>query len=193
MTQSTIFLARHGETAWNVEKRIQGQLDSELTDVGITQAYELADNAAKFNVSKIYCSRLDRAKKTASISAQHLNVPIEVIDGIEERHFGLWQGAQFDSLSREPHFYEIFEQVTDHKPPEGETAQQACSRFLRSIKSLVSSHPNEQLLVISHGDIMRCFLNSLIQNSFGDAYQQFKNGCITPLNYCHLTKTFSVK
>lgn len=189
---SQLLLARHGETVWNVEKRLQGQHDSELTEKGITQAEQLAKEVAPFNVSKIISSTLGRAQKTAKISADYLKQSYQVMHGLEERHFGLWQGKLFHSLNQHPYYQEIFHQTTTHQPPEGESAIQATCRFTATLKNIISQYPKERCLVISHGDVLRCFLSSLSNDVVGDAYNEFTNGCLIPLNYCHSSNKFTL-
>ncbi len=72
----TIWLTRHGETQWNTVRRMQGQLNSPLTDNGIRQAEQLAKWLAKEDIDVIYTSPLERAYKTALILRGNRNIPV---------------------------------------------------------------------------------------------------------------------
>jgi len=188
---SRIYLARHGETHWNVEKRIQGQLNSKLTALGINQAHLLAEQTSQLKITKIFSSYLGRAQQTAKVSAQKLDLSIETVSGVEERSFGSWQNKTYQSLIHEPFYQEIFHHVTEHQPPCGESAIAAVSRFNDALVTIIKENPTERCLVISHGDIMRCFLSSLDQSICGDAYSEFDNGCLIAIDYCHVEQDFT--
>jgi broad specificity phosphatase PhoE len=190
---SRLYLARHGETLWNVEQRLQGQCDSELTENGIAQAHQLAQSSLALNLTKVYSSRLGRAEKTAKIIADKLRLSHQALAGLEERNFGQWQGRIFTSLKQEPFFEDIFNQVTDHQPPCGESAEQMVQRFTHALTAIVNRSPDKPCLVISHGDVMRCFLAKLTGRSFADAYSEFANGCLVTLDYCHEQQSFILR
>lgn len=189
---SKLLLARHGETVWNVEKRLQGQDDSQLTDKGVVQAKQLADKIAAQNISRVFSSTLGRAQATADITTTHTAFKFQTMQGLEERSFGQWQGKHFAALTNQPYYQEIFHQVTTHTPPQGESAKQVATRFKKALKRILVQHPNEHCLVISHGEILRCFLSTISTNIVGDAYKEFTNGCVIPLSYDHINKQFSL-
>ena len=93
-----IFMARHGETDWNVERRIQGSTDIPLNENGIRQAHSLAGYLERQVVGKggtithIFTSPLERAKETAEIVGARLRVPVEAVSGLEEMNFGICEG-----------------------------------------------------------------------------------------------------
>ena len=91
MTTRICFI-RHGETGWNVEKRIQGQIDISLNASGHKQAQAMASNAAQHEFSAIYSSDLQRASDTANMLAQESGLNIIKLPQLRERHFGIFQG-----------------------------------------------------------------------------------------------------
>ncbi len=192
MSQLTrIYLARHGETHWNVEKRLQGQCDSELTQQGIKQAKTLIEKSRELGISQIISSTLGRAESTAQIIASELKQNTQTFAGLEERHFGLWQGKHYSAVAVQPYYYQIFNQVTDHQPPSGESALEAVARFSMALQNIIKQSVDQFTLVVSHGDIMRCFLSSLGEPISGDAYSEFDNGCLIAIDYCHARREFS--
>lgn len=186
------FLARHGETQWNKLKKLQGQLDSSLTNAGIAQAKQLADSLLTHSLDLIVSSPLARAQVTAEIVAQALTLPVEVNTNLSERHFGDWQGALFSELQDALHFNEIFYQVTDHSPPAGESGSSAVCRMQAALITLAQQKPHDNILIITHGDILRCFLAQLQDTEFSDAFELYKNCCVIPVCFEHETQMFTL-
>ena len=87
-----ICFIRHGETDWNVEKRIQGHTDISLNEVGRAQALAMAFNAAHQRFHAIYSSDLLRAQETAQVLAQREDHPVKLLPQLRERHYGIFQG-----------------------------------------------------------------------------------------------------
>ena len=116
--------------------------------------------------------------------------PLLVMDQLIERHFGQWQGRLFQQLKNQPHFSEIFLDVTNYAPPAGESGLSCAARLQHSLKYLAEQNPARKILVITHGDVLRCFVEQLKQPSFCDAYSQYGNGVIFPLNYNHRHQAF---
>jgi broad specificity phosphatase PhoE len=93
-TISIIYLIRHGETDWNLDKKIQGQTDIPLNEQGRRQAEALAVRLASIPLNVIYTSDLGRARETAEIIAakQSHVVNLSITPDIRECHYGLWEG-----------------------------------------------------------------------------------------------------
>ncbi len=191
MNKKTIFhLARHGQTQWNVEQRIQGQFDSLLTTEGETQALQLAKSCEPLNITQIITSGLGRAQQTAMICAQRLQTPAKVVSGIEERHFGTWQGRQTPEMQTHEDYIEITSQITDCKPDQGESAKQVLARFEGALKTQFNEKPNDTYLVITHGDILRCFMARFVQHDRPQTGYDYKNGQLISLSYDHQSACF---
>ena len=92
-----LYLVRHGQTAYNAERRLQGQLDIPLDDEGRRQAHALAERLyeAGPRFDALYSSRLSRARETARVIGEKLGLEPFVIDGVEEINFGRFQGHTF--------------------------------------------------------------------------------------------------
>ena len=190
----TIFhLARHGETEWNRVKRLQGQLDSPLTEQGIQQASDLAVSIKPLNIDAIISSPLPRAKRTADICQQQLNCPIIVNDLLQERHFGDWQQQLFDDLRHLPNFEDIFFRVTNHTPPNGESALHGAKRLQQALLDLTKQFTHQRLLIVTHGDLLRSFLAQFNRDAFCDAYSQYGNGRYFTVEFSADTQLFSLQ
>ena len=201
LMKTTLYLARHGETQWNKVQRFQGQLDSELTELGKKQSTQTAENVSHNNVDLIISSNLGRAIESAAICKQHLNINTEIVKGLTERHLGEWQGMKIEDLIEDPNYIEVLHKYTELMPRGGESAICCGERILKTIETLAKNHINKTLLVIFHGEALRCFYaalqtknNSVTQNnSDKNAYDLFKNGCISTLIYDHKNKIFNPK
>jgi len=192
MNKKTIFhLARHGQTEWNIEHRIQGQLDSTLTPKGESQALQLATLCAPLNITQILTSSLGRALKTAQICAQQLQIEPKIEDDLKERHFGIWQGRLTPDMRSHPDYTEITSQLTDCKPEEGESAKQILTRFENALKRQFKNAPDECYLIITHGDVLRCFMNQFLINGQSHSGYDYKNGQLISLSYDETTRCFS--
>jgi broad specificity phosphatase PhoE len=100
-TISIVYLIRHGETEWNLDKRIQGQTDVPLNERGRLQAGALAERLAAVDLEAIYTSDLERARETAGIIAakQSQRVPVEETSGFRECHYGRWEGLTREEVA----------------------------------------------------------------------------------------------
>src|ERR1700756_5018462 len=95
MEATRVIAVRHGETAWNVDTRIQGQLDVALNDTGLWQARRVARALEEEPIAAIYASDLARAWQTAEAIAQPRGIEITADSGLRERAFGLFEGLTF--------------------------------------------------------------------------------------------------
>ena len=103
MDATRIIAIRHGETAWNVDSRLQGHLDIPLNDVGLWQARQAALALADEPIDAIYSSDLQRAWVTARAIAETTQAPLTAHQGLRERSFGVLQGHTFEELeAKEP-------------------------------------------------------------------------------------------
>ena len=156
MQATRIIAIRHGETAWNVDTRIQGQLDIPLNDTGRWQAHRLALALAGQDISTIYASDLWRAWDTALSVANATGLPIQTDEGLRERGFGVFQGKTFAEIEaawpeqalrwrkRDPEF----------APEGGESLLQFRARVTQTAQALAARHPGEQIVLVSHGGVM---------------------------------------
>jgi broad specificity phosphatase PhoE len=183
--KTNLYLARHGQTLWNKEQRFQGQLDSELTQIGTQQSENLAHHLINQLIDAIVSSTLGRAMNSAIICQEILNIPIISLDKITERNLGHWQGQHVSNIKTDENYNEILHQFTALKPKGGESALDCGTRIYNALKIVAKSQMNKNLLVIFHGEALRCFLAKIGQQSTRNAYELFDNGCTIHLTYNH--------
>lgn len=162
MSGLRILLARHGETAWNAIGKLQGHTDIELNDVGRAQAHTLAEQFAEAGLTAVWTSDLARARQTGEIVASALGIAAPQIDvELRERRFGVFEGLTRDECAaHHPEAWRAWlEQTT--APPGGEPREQATVRMTRAL-TRIATLAEGPVLVISHGGVMRLWLNQLL-------------------------------
>jgi 2,3-bisphosphoglycerate-dependent phosphoglycerate mutase len=147
---------RHGETAWNVDTRIQGQLDIALNDKGRWQAAQAAQALASESVDAIISSDLSRAYETALAIAQPHGLTVHTNTGLREREFGLFQGKTFAEIEAQ-HPEEALQwrkRVPDFSPQGGESLIQFRARVVQCLQQLAAQYNGQHLVIVSHGGVL---------------------------------------
>lgn len=157
-TSTRILAIRHGETAWNVDTRIQGHLDIPLNDNGRWQAQRLARAlAARDAIHAVYSSDLRRAHDTAQAIATATGAPLHTHTGLRERGFGLFEGKTYAEIEQTwPEESEHWRRRTpDWQPPQGgESLLQVRARILQTLQELAAPHAGQQIVLVAHGGVM---------------------------------------
>ena len=157
---SEFWFIRHGETDWNLARRLQGWQDIPLNNTGLAQAARLAqrlrDDAVDTPFAALYSSDLRRARATAQAVGAAVGLPVHIEHGIRERNFGVLEGLQYDTLdetapeaaaawrSRDP----------DRLLKGGETLGGFNTRVLYTIEELARRHAGHRVLVVTHGGVL---------------------------------------
>lgn len=149
-----IALIRHGETDWNATGRLQGSADIPLNARGVTQAEEAAQFIAGHGWAHVYCSPLGRTRETAKFFTEALGIDEpRVVPALVERSFGDLEGEYVyrDDGSR---------RSLEH--PTVESPDAVVARVLPALRELAAAHPNEDVLVITHGSVVRLVLQEIL-------------------------------
>ncbi|HET7046509.1 MAG TPA: histidine phosphatase family protein [Gaiellaceae bacterium] len=147
-----ILLARHGETDWNRERRVQGQTDRPLNEGGRRQAAELARSLAGEHLDAVYASDLLRAFDTARAVAEPRGLEVVALPALRERDFGTWEGlTEAEILDRFPH-------ARTAPWGDAETREELAARVIAALGEIVDRHPGGRVLVVSHGGPIRAAL-----------------------------------
>ena len=164
---TTLLLARHGETDWNRELRIQGSSDVELNDLGRRQAQSLAQELTDVDLDAVYASDLARARQTAAAVAATHGLEVRFDARLRERSFGSWEGLTREDIAELP-------EGSHH---DGETDEEVRARVLDAINEIAAAHPGEQVLVVSHGGA----LNALWHHALGVRVERWANCAVYKL------------
>jgi probable phosphoglycerate mutase len=173
MVATRIIAVRHGETAWNVETRIQGQLDIGLNDKGRWQAQRVAQALADEPIARIYSSDLSRACATAQAIAALTEHPdaqqVQLHAGLRERGFGSFEGMTYADIEAQwpEESLRWRRRDPDFAPPGGETPLQLRARIFDTVQALAAPHMGEQIVLVAHGGVMDMLYRLATQQEVG--------------------------
>ncbi|MEI6532754.1 MAG: histidine phosphatase family protein [Candidatus Roizmanbacteria bacterium] len=156
-----LYIVRHGESEGNVKGLVQGQTNFPLTEKGILQAQSLADQFSSISFAKIYSSDLLRAKHTAELIGAGRNIDHVLDLRLREQSHGEYENTKGSEYI--PHFIKwneyTDEQRHDYKVAKnGETGREAFERFILFLNEIKANHKGENVLIVTHGGLIRVFL-----------------------------------
>ena len=160
----TLYLIRHGQTVWNMERRMQGRLDSALTKSGIEQAHvhgRLLKSRGK--IEALWASPSGRTRETAHIINSYVRAPIDFAESLLERDAGDWSGLTIDDIEENyPQAWQSRLADPYHfRPPGGENIVDMLERCKRFIGTLFSANQREVALV-THQVMSRVIITHLL-------------------------------
>ncbi|EEO28276.2 hypothetical protein OFAG_01429 [Oxalobacter formigenes HOxBLS] len=161
MNQPTdILIIRHGQTAWNKLKRLQGHSDIPLNEEGRLQAVTLAEILRHEPLDAIFSSDLQRAYQTAYEIAKSHNLPVHTDKSLRERCYGICEGMLAEEIKKAyPKSYEAWYAADpDHFFPDGERKTESPRQFhyraLEAIRNVASRHCGERVAIITHFGVL---------------------------------------
>ena len=164
---TTLYLARHGETDWNRELRVQGSSDIALNELGRRQAQALAQELEHVELDAIYSSDLSRARETAAAVAALHGLEVRLDPRLRERAFGSWEGLTREEIHALP----------EGSRHDGESDEEVRERVLEAIQAIADAHPGEDVLVVAHGGA----LNALWHHAVGERVERWANCAVYKL------------
>lgn len=181
-----IYVMRHGETDWNIDKKIQGSTDVELNATGIKQARDLANRLKKegTSIKKIYSSTKVRASRTAKEISEITGIPYTTIDGFEEMCLGVWEGSRWGEVKElYPEEYRIWcNNIRYTRIPGGESYQDVAERAFETLDRIISE-TNDDVLIVTHG-VVTYLIRSLVENvQFDKMNKAFNIGNAVPIRF----------
>ncbi len=162
-----LYLVRHGETEWNRLKKFQGQLNSDLTDIGIEQAKALGKYLEKENIDFdfVYSSPQERAYNTAKLIKEDFQIITD--SRLMEMAFGKWEGMDVELIKEESaeNFHNFFNSSDkyDHRPHEAESFESLEARIRLFLDEIKEKYKGKNVLVVSHGVTLKVFVK-IIKN-----------------------------
>lgn len=172
-----LYIVRHGETFENRAQVLQGQSHNSLSDIGKAQAQALANRFCADHIDAVYSSDLARAVETARAIAVATALQVTPLEGLRERNYGAFQG-------RSPRDYEaaVRNSIDSEKlfrPEGGETLQEMEDRVATILQAVISKHPKESVVIVSHSGPIRLMLQQLFGVSHPNIVSlQQQNGCV---------------
>ncbi|MGC9561068.1 histidine phosphatase family protein [Brachymonas sp. M4Q-1] len=152
-----LLVIRHGETAWNAARRIQGHTDIPLDATGVAQAEHLAEALADSPIHAVYTSDLQRAEQTARIIAAPHQAPVTPLPALRERGFGSIEGMTFldFEVQRPQDSMHWRKRTPDWTPPEGgESLLTLRERIVATVNAIGARHNGQHVAIVSHGGVL---------------------------------------
>jgi broad specificity phosphatase PhoE len=159
-----MILVRHGQSTWNREHRIQGQLDPPLSDEGRRQAELLGRRLAGRRLAGFYASDLSRAVETAEAIAPGVDLKPEPTPGLREIFLGEWEGLSTEEIAKRfPDAWARWGEEADWDlVPGGEGASRFEARVLATLEEILGRHSDGDVLVVTHGGVIQVALHRVI-------------------------------
>ncbi|MDF2614968.1 MAG: Phosphoglycerate mutase [Clostridia bacterium] len=184
--KTTLLLIRHGETKWNVLGKFQGIQNIDLSEVGMYQA-DLLRQRLDGDFDGVYTSPLNRALTTAKVICKGSPLSPVPIKELTEIHFGSWEGLTYKEIkdTYPDHFSKWRTDTTVGPMYDGELSiQNASLRAKTCILSLVSKHPGQKIVIVSHGGLIKAALIGLFNWQMTMYHQMILgNTCITTIQF----------
>jgi len=179
-----VLLVRHGESTWNAERRVQGQLDPPLSQLGREQAEKLAARLASASISALYASDLSRASETARPLVPAVGCEIRFCPELREIALGEWEGKTAAELGRE--YPELWQGWLDEPDwalvPGGEPPEAFGARVDRAFEAVTAAHPGALIACVTHGGVIQALLRRVLGQSLHGLFPfRIDNGSITRL------------
>ena len=180
-TAPVIYLARHGETAFNAERRFQGHLPVPLNDLGREQAHALAALAAQDTFVRLFASPLARARETAGIVASRIGLEPSFDARLVETDTGAWTGRLFaDVQAEDPEGFAAYERAdAGFRYPGGESFEEQRVRVAAALEE-VAGAPGPALVVTHRGSIRLALAHA--RDEQGLRASVVPNATLVPLN-----------
>lgn len=158
---TTIYLTRHGQTEWNLEKRLQGHGNSPLTEFGLNRAKELSKRIKDIDIDTIYTSPIERAYKTACIVKGDKNIEVKVHEGLKEMNFGDYEGKITEEVMKENPDWDISAIMRGNlemRAPNGETLGEVRERVNSAMKEIIKENEDKNILIVAHGITLKAIM-----------------------------------
>ena len=159
--KTTVYLTRHGQTEWNLERRLQGRGNSPLTEAGIERAKELGDRIKDIHIDYIYSSPIERALDTANIIKGDKSIEVITDDGLMEMCFGDYEGRKTDEVMAEnPEWNIDLIMHGDVKlcAPNGENLESVRARVAETMDRIIEKNRGKSILIVTHGITLKALM-----------------------------------
>jgi uncharacterized phosphatase len=169
-----ICIVRHGQTDWNKDRRLQGRTDIDLNETGERQAADARDYLYNEEWDVMITSPLKRAKRTAEIINERLQLPLLEMEEFAERYFGEAEGLLIEESRRK---------YPNGGSPGQETREEVVDRAIRGVKEIQRRFPDKNVLLIAHGALIGLLLAELSPREFVYGETRLVNACINTIHF----------
>ncbi|MEO4052170.1 histidine phosphatase family protein [Solibacillus sp. CAU 1738] len=172
----TLYITRHGETEWNKEKRMQGWLDSNLTEDGKNSAISLGERLKDIQFTAVFSSPSGRTKTTTELILGDREIPVHYDENLKEMNLGQWEGKTQNSIyEANPYEFEAFwDSPHLFSAIDGENFDETQARALKVLNKIKKDYSDGNVLIVTHTVIIKCLLsifkNDYIENLWDGPY-----------------------
>jgi broad specificity phosphatase PhoE len=161
---TTVYLIRHGQTAWNKEEIFRGRTDVPLNAIGMREAELAGEYLKDKEIHVIYSSPLSRAWQTAQKIAQFHNLEVQPLNGIIDMSFGRWEGHSLQEIQKNDG--ELYRQWREEphrvRIPDGESLDEVRIRTMAALEEMIQLHPEKTLVLVSHRVITKVLICGIL-------------------------------
>lgn len=173
MKETTLYVVRHGQTEWNLEKRLQGHQDSPLTQLGKEQASQLCHRLGATHIDMIYCSESKRTRDTANLIKGSRAIPVVIKPEFKELNLGAWEGLQHHQvIAQEPESWDHFWHSPHLYVPneKGESYQQLKERAIPAVEKIISEQQGKTILIVTHQITTKMIMSYFQQRGIDETF-----------------------
>ena len=181
-----LILVRHGQTDENVSGRISGQGPAPLNVRGLEQAQAAAEVLTCLGVTHVFSSPVVRARQTADVLAERLQLELEELPDLREVGYGDWEGKHFGEVRHHPVAQQVFNNPMEAVFPNGESLPDVQRRGVQVTEFVHQTHPQGVVVLVSHGDLIRMTLAHYLAMPFNE-YRRINldNGALSVVELFH--------
>ena len=194
---TTIYLIRHTQTTGNVEKRLTGRQDYEVTDDGMKFVRAMEKELEDIKFDNAYCSTSSRTQKTIQGIANKNNISIIQDEDLCEMYFGIYDGWKWEDVNKiNPKIDELHKETNEiMKIPEQEPTEKVATRMYNCILNIAKKNVGKTILICSHGVAIEAFLRIITREPFINKREEYsqKNTSINVIKYKDESSTFEVE
>ncbi|AUD15012.1 MULTISPECIES: histidine phosphatase family protein [unclassified Planococcus (in: firmicutes)] len=152
-----LYITRHGETQWNIEKKMQGWQDSPLTAKGIQNALWLSERMELVDIDVIYASPSGRAQHTAELIRGNKPTQIVFDPNLKEINMGEWEGHNVSAIKEQDQasFHAFWNEPASYKPSGGESFPELIERVGTALKEIEAKHSSGNVLIVTHSVVIK--------------------------------------
>tara|TARA_B100000700_G_scaffold227349_1_gene250995 strand:+ start:745 stop:1356 length:612 start_codon:yes stop_codon:yes gene_type:complete len=164
MNKTELIIIRHGETEWNKQRRMQGHLNSNLSKLGESQIILLGKWMEQITFKHIYCSDSPRARKTAEAITKFSGNDLKIDKRLREKNLGVFEGLTSDeAMELYPEVFHQFKTAgAEYVIKNGESTKQLFERAHNFIEEIRINHPNERVVIVTHGGVIRVLVKHIL-------------------------------
>lgn len=195
--KTKIYLVRHTQTVGNIEHRLTGRTDYEVTQQGKEYVSKMTERLKNIKFDIAYASTSKRTSKTIQELADLNHLQIIEDEDLCEMYFGIYDGKTWDEVNRiDPKIKKIQDDINEIcEIPEQETTEEVTERMYNTMTNIATNNLGKNVLICSHGVAIEAFLRKITGLPFSEKRKEYsqKNTCLNVITYDSDTKSYEIE